>query len=341
MTAGPGPVPIATAPALVIGEAITDVLTGADGVRRARPGGSPANVALGLARLGHPVRLATRIGRDGPGRALHAHLRGSGVVLTPGSFGEDATSTATARLDAAGTAHYTFDITWDLPPGTLDGPAPAHVHTGSIATALAPGADRVLAAVRAARAGATVSYDPNIRPALLAGADRERPRAERFVALSDVVKASEEDLGRLCPGRSPEETVRRWVAGSGAGGGPALVVVTMGGAGARAFWPGGRCEVPATAVEVADTVGAGDAFMAGLLSGLLHAGLLASVGPSGAPGAAGAARARTALREATACAALDPRVGSALALASRAAALTCTREGADPPTRVEIARWAA
>ncbi|MFD7085976.1 carbohydrate kinase [Streptomyces sp. NPDC059918] len=338
MRAGPGPVSVTAAPALVIGEAVTDVLTGADGVRRARPGGSPANVALGLARLGHPVRLATRIGRDGPGRALHARLRGGGVVLTPGSFTDGATSTATARLDAAGRAHYTFDITWDLAPGALGGPAPAHVHTGSIATALAPGADRVFAAARTARAGATVSYDPNIRPALLASADRERPRTERFVALSDVVKASEEDLGWLFPGRSPDETARRWVAGSGAGGGPALVVVTLGGAGARVFWPAGRCEVPASPVEVADTVGAGDAFMAGLLSGLLRTGLLACAGPSGAPGAA---RARTALREATASAQLDPRVGSSLALAARAAALTCTREGADPPTRSEIARWAA
>ncbi|KOU16738.1 hypothetical protein ADK52_33570 [Streptomyces sp. WM6372] len=313
-------------------------MTREDGVRRARPGGSPANVALGLARLGHPVRLATRIGRDGPGRELHAHLRGSGVVLTPGSFTEGATSTATARLDAAGSAHYTFDITWDPPLAALtapaSGPAPAHLHTGSVATALAPGADRVFAAVEAARPGATVSYDPNIRPALLTGADRERPRAERFVALSDVVKASEEDLGRLYPGRTSDEAARHWADGSG----PALVVVTSGGAGARVFWPGGQCRVPATAVKVADTVGAGDAFMAGLISGLLHAGLLACADLAGA---ADAARARTALREATARTDLDGRVASALVLASRAAALTCTREGADPPTRTELARWAA
>ncbi|MGW8780729.1 carbohydrate kinase family protein [Streptomyces sp. NPDC055796] len=340
MTAGPPPgaAPAApatpAAPTLVIGEAITDVLTGEDGLRRSRPGGSPANVALGLARLGHPVRLATRIGRDGPGRDLHAHLRGSGVRLTPGSFTGGATSTATARLDAAGTAHYSFDITWDLPPAALGGPPPSHLHTGSIATALAPGAERVFAAVEAARAGATVSYDPNVRPALLATADRERPRAERFVALSDVVKASGEDLDWLYPGRSPDEAARRWADGSG----PALVVVTMGGAGARVFWPGGQCDVPATPVEVADTVGAGDAFMSGLLSGLLRTGLLAGAGPAAGPDAA---RARTALRGATASARLDRRVASALSLAARAAALTCTREGADPPTRTELARWAA
>ncbi|MFE6844786.1 carbohydrate kinase [Streptomyces sp. NPDC057686] len=327
MTAGPGP----TAPTLVIGEAITDILTGTDGTRRARPDGSPANVALGLARLGHRVRLATRLGRDRPGRELHTHLRGSGVVITPGSFTDDPTSSATARLDAAGTAHYAFDITWDLPAaalGTAADPSPAHLHTGSLATALAPGADRVLTAVEAARAPATVSYDPNIRPALLAGA--ERGRAERFVALSDVVKASEEDLGRLYPERPPEETARRWAVGDG----PALVVLTLGGAGARAFWRGGHLDVPATPVEVADTVGAGDAFMAGLVSGLLHTGLLASAGPPGAPGAA---RARTALRGATASAHLDRRVASALPLAARAAALTCAREGADPPGRDELA----
>ncbi|MEV6733278.1 MULTISPECIES: PfkB family carbohydrate kinase [unclassified Streptomyces] len=100
----------------------------------------------------------------------------------------------------------------------------------------------------------------------------------------------------------------------------------------------GRCDVPATPVEVADTVGAGDAFMAGLVSGLLHTGLLAS---AGLPGAPDAARARTALREATASAHLDRRVASALSLAARAAALTCTREGADPPTRHDLVKWTA
>lgn len=204
------------APALVIGEALIDVLVEPGGRRREVPGGSPANVALGLGRLGHPVRFATRIGRDRYGDLLLRHLRESGVELTPGSVDGGPTSTATALLDSRGAATYDFDITWAPTPeavGAVLTGAPAHVHTGSIATALTPGADTVLAAVETARAAATVSYDPNLRPALLGPPERERDRVERLVAASDVVKASDEDLAWLYPGRDAAEVASRWAEG--------------------------------------------------------------------------------------------------------------------------------
>ncbi len=315
-------------PVLVIGEALTDILCGPDGSRAARPGGSPANVALGLARLGHPARLATRIGRDDNGRALMRHLLGGGVELTDGSVVCGPSPTATAVLDEHGSATYTFDLHWDIPPSTLHlvrQDAPGHLHTGSIATALDPGAPHVAAAVRAARAVCTVSYDPNLRPALLDGAEAERARVEAFVAASDVVKASEEDLAWLYPGRRPEEVAAGWAAA-----GPSLVVLTRGSESTGVFWRAGHREVPVPAVRVVDTVGAGDAFMAGLLSGLLAAGLLGGL-PTGADSTP-----RTRLRAATAAPELDATVADALARANLVAALTCGRPGADPPTLADL-----
>ncbi|GGP54727.1 carbohydrate kinase family protein [Streptomyces melanogenes] len=309
----------ARAPVLVIGEALVDILVRADGTRSARPGGSPANAAVGLARLGHRVRLATRVGDDLAGRDILAHLRHSGVELTEGSVVPGPTSTATAHLDAGGAATYDFDIVWEAPEVPV---GPFHVHTGSLATALAPGADRVLKSVEAARRAGTVSYDPNIRPMLLGTPAEERPRVERFVALSDVVKASHEDLAWLYPGQDVDGIARAWLES-----GPSLVVVTLGPDGALARWRDGGCELPAAAVRVTDTVGAGDAFTSGLLSGLLDGGLLGAAPHAGTP------RVRLGGR-----AAADV-LASALVGATGAAALTCLREGADPPTRAALERW--
>ncbi|MEU6344731.1 PfkB family carbohydrate kinase [Streptomyces sp. NPDC046977] len=139
MTA-PAPAGSTAAATLVVGEALADVVVDADG-ERAHPGGSPANTALGLARLGHRVELATRFGRDAYGELLRQHLTRSGVVLAPGSVSDGPTSTARAFLDEHGSAAYRFDIAWD--PAPLRPPAvPGHVHTGSVATALEPGASR-------------------------------------------------------------------------------------------------------------------------------------------------------------------------------------------------------
>ncbi|WP_060897428.1 carbohydrate kinase family protein [Streptomyces mirabilis] len=313
-------------PALVVGEALVDIIAGPHGPRRSHPGGSPANVALGLGRLGHPVRLATRLGDDTHGLHVRKHLEDDGVELSPGSVVAASTSTATAVLDTAGAANYTFDITWALSSAVekalLDGP-PAHVHTGSIATALSPGADHVLSTLHALRSSATISYDPNLRPALLRSPEQERERVEQLVALSDVVKASEEDLAWLHPGENPDTTAARW-----ARNGPALVVLTRGAGGAQAWWRHGHQDVAPVPVQVVDTVGAGDAFMAGLVSQLLHAGLL-----GGGPGVEAA---RAALRAATETDRLPSVLDEALARAALTASLTCAREGADPPAAAEL-----
>ncbi|MEU6054807.1 carbohydrate kinase [Streptomyces xanthochromogenes] len=321
--------PEALAGVLVIGEALMDILVLPDGGEVARPGGSPANVALGLGRLGRRAWLGTHIGDDSLGKEVHARLADSGVRLTEGSVQDGATSSATARLDRAGSATYAFDIRWaPAPSAVLPALAgmPSHLHMGSIAASLAPGADLVLAAVREAHGSATISYDPNLRPALLSGPEVERPRIENLVSLSDVVKASEEDLAWLYPTRAPEDVAREWATA-----GPALVVLTLGADGAHAYWRGGDMAVPGRRVEVVDMVGAGDAFMAGLLSGLMTRGLLAA-GPGPAPGK----QARQTLHRATAAPGPTPELASALDLAAHVAALTCTREGADPPTLAEL-----
>lgn len=298
--------------ALVIGEALVDVVESATG-RESHPGGSPANVALGLARLGREVSLATRLADDEAGRTVVAHLAASGVSLAPGSLTAARTSVATARLDAAGVATYEFDLAWDWPG--CDPGDPLVVHTGSIAAVLDPGATAVAAALAALRPTATVTYDPNLRPSLMPPPGETLPVVERLVALADVVKVSDEDLAWLAPGEDPLEVLRRWLAR-----GPAVAVLTRGGEGATCLTHDGRrLDVVAPRVEVADTVGAGDSFMGGLIDGLWAAGLL------------GADR-REALRAVD-----DAVLMRVLERSARIAAITVSRPGANPPTSQELA----
>ncbi|MYQ40990.1 fructokinase [Streptomyces sp. LamerLS-316] len=298
---------------LVIGECVADIVRLPGAPDRTHPGGSPANVAYGLARLGRDTTLVTQLGRDPDGRLIEDHLASAGVrVVTDG--GDAPTPAATVELDDEGRATYSFRITWTLGPVALPGEPPRHVHTGSIATALDPGADTVLDLVRSLRGAATVSYDPNVRPALMGDHLSAVRRAERFVALSDIVKASDEDLRWLYPDEAPEKAAERWL-----GSGPSLVLLTRGAGGATAFVPGATVSAGAPPVRVADTVGAGDAFM----SGTLHA--LASYGLIGAPGRARLRSPDTAV--------LDEVLRHALA----SAAVTVARAGALPPDEEELA----
>ncbi|WP_442544202.1 carbohydrate kinase family protein [Arthrobacter sp. KN11-1C] len=303
----------------VIGEALVDVVQRSSGID-AHVGGSPLNVAVGLARLDHAVQFIGRFGKDAYGDSIAAHLRSSSVMV-PLPPDESPTSVATALIDDDGAASYTFDLAWELPglaarlPFMLQGTS--LLHTGSIATMLAPGAAEVLAAVEHAHPNATISFDPNCRPSIIKDRDYARAQVERFVALADVVKASDEDLEWLYPGVDVLESARRWLSLGGSGG-PAVVVVTRGAAGPWGVTAAGEAHVAAPKVEVADTVGAGDSFMAALLSGIVDRGL------------AGAQN-REELH-AMPAEVLD----GILNHAARAAAITVSRPGANPPTRAEL-----
>ena len=255
---------------LVIGEALVDIVTDASGESDEHIGGSPANVAVGLARLDHTVDFATWLGDDERGSRIADHLKRHGVHVLPESFGARRTSVAAATLDQGGAATYDFDLHWELPEVALS-PGTSHVHTGSIATVLQPGAQSVTAALRAVREVGTVSYDPNIRPSIMGDLDAVRGRVEELVALSDVVKASEDDLELLYPDEATEQVMARWIE-LGAG----LTLVTLGSEGVvyRVASDDTVVAEPARAEGVVDTVGAGDSFMAGLVSGLVVAGLL-------------------------------------------------------------------
>lgn len=256
---------------LVIGECVADIVRLPGAADQVHPGGSPANVAYGLARLGHGTALLTQLGPDDNGRLIRDHLAGAGVEVRTDDVTAP-TPSAAVTLDGAGRAEYTFEITWTLGPVSLDR-RPRHVHTGSIAAVMEPGAAAVLGAVESLRASATVSYDPNVRPELMGDHDSAVRRVERCVALSDVVKASDEDLEWLYPGQDPERVAERWL-----GTGPAVVLVTRGGDGALAVLPEGRVTADALPVDVVDTVGAGDAFMSGALHALAAHGLLGADG---------------------------------------------------------------
>ncbi|UDY23323.1 carbohydrate kinase family protein [Nocardioides sp. Kera G14] len=288
--------------ALVIGEALVDLIRRAGEPDDARVGGSPLNVAVGLARLGVEATLVAPVGGDDHGRLVRDHLAENGVELV-GASSDVRTSTAVATIQPDGSALYDFDIAWSTPLLPAGGAATL-VHTGSVAAVL--GARELLPLLTGLREDAIVSYDPNVRPQLLGPVGDAGPVIEAFVASADVVKASTEDLEWLHPGRPLGEVAEEWLAL-----GPAIVAVTDGGRGAFAMCGAGRVDVPAVEAEVVDTIGAGDSFMAGLLAAL-----------SGVN--------REELQR------ID-RVGleRALGFAARCAAVTVSRPGADPPYRGE------
>lgn len=249
---------------LVIGEALIDVMRDGD----THVGGSPLNVAVGLAKRGRGIDFLTYIGDDRSGHRIAEYVKASGAQLLSESMTAPRTSTAVASVAADGSASYSFDLDWQL-DGTPPVPPPLFVHTGSIAAVREPGCLAVAALLDAYRVSASVTFDPNVRPSLIVDRDQACERIDKIVERSDIVKASDEDLRWLAPDRSPRDTARSWLAS-----GPALVVMTMGAEGAMGICAAGEVRVPARVVEVVDTVGAGDAFMAGLLDALWEMGSL-------------------------------------------------------------------
>ncbi|HCX86051.1 MAG TPA: carbohydrate kinase [Micrococcales bacterium] len=299
--------------ALVIGEALVDIVQRPGAEPEVYPGGSPANVAIGLARLGRDVQLLTWLGEDKYGDQVRHHLESSRVRIASGSQRAERTSTAAATIADDGSATYDFDLTIDYPDHQVADDVVV-VHLGSIGAVLQPGADKAAALIGSARHRAIITYDPNLRPSIMGSAAQVRECVLGLVAGADVVKVSDEDLAWFEPGKDPRDVARAWAAS-----GPALVVVTLGAEGSFATTAHGvEAEVPAPSVTVADTVGAGDSFMGGLIDGLWSTGLvgadkheaIAAVGPS----------------------VLLTLLGQAAAIA----AITVSRPGANPPTRLEL-----
>lgn len=297
---------------LVVGESLVDVVR-KNGNEIAQPGGSPLNVAVGLRRLGVPAMLDSSFGADMHGVAIAQHLEASGVTVTPGTVHKGSTSIAEATIGADGAATYRFAIAWDPAPFTPTPGSFAAIHTGSIAAILEPGATRVEKLLVAMRHDATITFDPNVRPQLMGSPEAARARIESFVAMADVVKASDEDLAWLYPDTTLDEVMKLWREM-----GPSLVVVTRGGDGADAVSESGTVHVDAPVTTVVDTIGAGDSFMAALIAALDDRGLLGG-------------GQRDELR------AIDvSTIRGVVEFATRCAAITVSRPGADPPDRIEL-----
>ncbi len=279
-------------------------------------GGAPYNVAVGMARLGQPTAFAGKVATDLFGRYLRGCAAGEGIDLR---FLLDDAGQSTLAFVASedGEPAYAFygDAAADTRLTATEVPdalfaETAILHCGSISLLRGSTPAAVLATVERLRGHALISFDPNLRPGLVRDEAAYRALLAQMFALTDIVKVSTMDLGWLLPGRPLEAALADLQAQ-----GPALVVITQGGAGVLALHGTERRQVPAFQVPVVDTVGAGDAFSAGLLAGLAERGITS----------------RAAL---TALPAAD--LDDTLRFAAAVAALTCTRAGADPPTRTAV-----
>jgi fructokinase len=296
---------------LVVGESLVDIVHREDGSTETFPGGSAANVAVALARLGRDTRFVTSFADDEHGRLVAGHLAESGVRLEVDPHVVPRTSSALATLQADGSARYTFDIDWRIGPVEVAVP-PLALHACSLGAVLTPGCEDVRALMARLRGSSTTSYDVNMRPSVTGIGPAIAKTVEETVALSDIVKASDEDLEALYPGESEDAAAERLLAL-----GPAAVVVTRGADGAVWYGEGLLVSDPGVPVEVADTIGAGDTFGAAMLDALASRGLLG--------------HGIDALRGVT-----RDQVRGVLDFATHAAAVTVSRPGADPPWRHEL-----
>jgi fructokinase len=323
----------------ILGEALIDlqVVTGdrseqlgrpAARAYTAQPGGSPFNVAVGLARLGRRAEFVGRFAEDALAGILRQHARQSGVSLRHSGSSAGSTPAALFDLDEDGAARYEFHlgdaresmfsaaeaarIAAEVEAGGGSGGGVDAVHFGSLASWLPGSADAVLSCVtRLRRSGLLVSFDPNIRGMLLPDRAEAQRRVDQAAAASDLIKASAEDLAWLRPESSPElaieQAVKQWLSR-----GALAVIVTKAADGADCYTAAGHFHGSSAPVVVVDTVGAGDAFTAGLLAGLAEADALTRDG----------------------LAALLARGADLTRLLNDAcahAAATCARPGADPP----------
>lgn len=274
-------------------------------------GGGPANTAKALARLGHEVAFIDGISTDAYGVKARAELVADGVDVSLSNSSDLPTAVAVVTLAGDGSASYEFKLdktaTFDFNSAWLPDPSrykPQVLHIGTLATLVLPGADVLFDWALACAEFAPVVFDPNIRPQVMSDREKYVAIVEKWVGISSVVKLSDDDFKWLYPGMSPESIAEQWLQG-----GVALVVMTRGADGLIGYTSGGVVDVAGEKVNVVDTVGAGDTVGAIIVQGLITDGLLNMRG--------------SVLKD-------------VLHRAAVAAAITCSRAGAQPPYAHEI-----
>lgn len=306
---------------VVCGEALMDVFAGADTATgmalEAQVGGSPFNVAVGLARLLQPAALFGALSRDFLGERLMNALRDEGVLTDTLAVVDAPTTLGLVGMDKRGVPSYAFygergadrqvhaDALLRWPAGAVA------VHVGSFSTVVEPVASTLRTVVERFRSELLISFDPNVRLNVEPELARWREVLEWMLTRSHLLKISDEDLALIRPGLAPRQFCAEALAA-----GVRLVIVTRGEGGALGATRAGMLEVPAVAVEVIDTVGAGDTFQAACLTWLAEQGYLKVEALAALPMA---------------------QLGELLVFSIRAAAITCSRRGADLPRRTELA----
>lgn len=308
---------------LVCGEAVIDLFEdrGMDGAFRAQPAGSPFNVCIGLARLGLKAALVTGLSRDAFGQRLIAAMEREGVEWRLAPRTDRPTILSFVLVKPDGGPDYAFygergadtDVTEAALPAALPAEIRA-VHVGGFPMAVEPSKTAYAALIRREAPSRFVSLDPNIRASLVGDMAACVRHFESLCLSAALIKASTEDIALMYPGADPAAIAARWRSL-----GASTIVVTDGPNGARSWNSAGEAGVPGRAVQVVDTVGAGDSFMSALLAGLAEKGLVDRAALAAAPAEA---------------------LAPLLAYANAAAGVTCGRRGADPPTRAEVpAAW--
>ncbi|WP_414473318.1 carbohydrate kinase family protein [Microvirga sp. M2] len=311
---------------LVCGEALIDLFVGAPSPvglsAEAVAGGSPFNVAIGIGRLGRPAAFLSTLSEDTFGSFLASRLADAGVSASYLLRCPNPTTLSVVATTPSGEPQYSFyapdSADRALAPERLPPQLPPDVNAiaaGSYALGVQPIASAIETLIRREAGSRVISLDPNVRPRVVGDLAIYRERFERLMGYADIVKASDEDVGLLYPGQDLVPVARTWLQY-----GPKLVVVTRGAQGPLCVFGPSVIERPAPRVDVVDTVGAGDTFHAGLLAWLDANELLTPQGFAG-------------LNEAHVTAGLD--------FAAAAAAIVCTRRGANPPTWEEVTRFMA
>jgi fructokinase len=302
---------------VVCGEALVDVISNRDGTEKAAPGGGPFNTARALARLGVPTAFLGRLSQDAFGRELAGLLVSDGVALELASTDSEPTTIAMAEVNSEGSAEYRFRVEGTSAPNLTIEMVPEHfapevraLHVGSLGLVLDPMASTLAHLISREHGRRLIVLDPNIRAGLVPDSEY-RKRLTTAISQSTIVKASEADLAWLYPGLGHEQAADRML-----GEGVRVAVVTLGAQGAFGAHHDLRIRVGAPHVEVVDTIGAGDAFGAGLVA-WLHDHDLVGTDISLSP----------------------QELRASLEFACLVASVTCSRAGADPPTRGDLQNY--